>query len=243
MARPLHDELTRGRALLVVASRGEATAILERFGSIGRELTLWRRESLTPKLDIVLTGVGKANAAGAVARTLEPARHTAVMNLGIAGSLPGSGLHLGDVVFASSSVFADEGVATPAGYQNLAAMGFPISPDGMCVSPAASLQVRLQPLADRTGPIATVSTCSGTDELAEEIVRRTGAIAEAMEGAAAGLATAHIAQLNQAPLTFIEIRVLSNTTGRRDQQRWDRDGAFSRLGDLAADLEIVFPDV
>ena len=77
----------------------------------------------------------------------------------------------------------------------------------------------------RTGPIATVATCSGTGTAAEEVVARTGAIAEAMEGAA----VVHAARRQRVPA--IELRVVSNTTGDRDRQRWDLTGALSVLGD------------
>ncbi|MBL8760188.1 MAG: futalosine hydrolase, partial [Phycisphaerae bacterium] len=78
----------------------------------------------------------------------------------------------------------------------------------------------------RVGAIATVSVCSGTDELAAEIRSRTGAIAEGMEGAACGLVAARMG------VRFAELRVVSNHTGRRDRQGWNLEGAFRRLGEL-----------
>lgn len=75
------------------------------------------------------------------------------------------------------------------------------------------------------GPIATVATCSGTDAAAAEVVRRTGALAEAMEGAA----VVHSSRRLHIPA--IELRVISNTTGDRPKQKWEIDRAFKALGE------------
>jgi futalosine hydrolase len=72
--------------------------------------------------------------------------------------------------------------------------------------------------------IATVSTCSGTDAAATEIAHRTGAAAEAMEGAAVGLvAFRH-------KVAFAEVRVISNTTGDRSRQVWALEESLAELG-------------
>ena len=75
----------------------------------------------------------------------------------------------------------------------------------------------------RAGPIATVATCSGTDDAAREVVIRTGALAEAMEGAAVVHAALRL------DLPGIELRSISNTTGDRGQQRWDLPRGLSAL--------------
>jgi futalosine hydrolase len=81
------------------------------------------------------------------------------------------------------------------------------------------------------GPIATVATCSGTDAGAQEVARRTGAIAEAMEGAA----VAHAARRFGVPA--LEIRTISNATGNRTMQGWDLPrglAALKPVGDAIA---------
>ncbi|HBS28303.1 MAG TPA: hypothetical protein DEB06_02375, partial [Phycisphaerales bacterium] len=50
----------------------------------------WRARELSERFEMVVTGVGKANAAGAVARVLDAGRHAGVINLGVAGALPGA---------------------------------------------------------------------------------------------------------------------------------------------------------
>ncbi len=213
------------------------------------------------RFDLLLSGVGKANAAGATARAIDLARHSGVINLGIAGLLAdtiieetcgvvaaGGGivssqastrpLVLGEVVVASESVFADEGSATPDGFIDIARLGFPpvvrgASPASVRV-PCDDFLVKLLAGEFRNAaPVATVSVCSGTDGAARDIARRTGAAAEAMEGAAVGLAAWRV---GGARLPFGEVRVISNTTGDRARQRWDLKLAFERLADVAAAL-------
>ena len=89
----------------------------------------------------------------------------------------------------------------------------------------------------KIGAVATVSTCSGTGEGAEAARIRTGAIAEAMEGAAVGQAVARLSDLQpRCEAGFAELRVISNTTGDRSSQRWDLKGALAVLSDLVAEL-------
>src|SRR5215468_11066936 len=94
------------RWLLAVAAPVEARAVLDGRGSArpaggAQAATPGVRWTCIPAgdgLDMVVTGVGKANASAAVARAFDPARHAGVLSLGIGGSLPGSGLEIGEVV-------------------------------------------------------------------------------------------------------------------------------------------------
>lgn len=212
------------RALIVVAAPAEARAALRGLGIPAEEsIQEWNRLDAGPLADLVLTGVGKANAAGAVARVLEPGRHALVINFGVAGALPmpgGPGSHLafaagiGSVHAASTCVFADEGVETPGAFLDVAAMGFPMAGlTGPGVPTDPTLTAALGVLG-RVAPIATVSTCSGTDALARRTAERTSALVEGMEGAAVALA----AHRFQVPMG--EVRVVSNTTGDREKQEW-----------------------
>jgi futalosine hydrolase len=188
----------------------------------------------------VVTGIGKSNAAGAVARVLNDRDHAAVLSIGVAGALPRSGaaegLPLLSTVAASESVFADEGLQTEESFQDCAAMGFPLGPEpirGPAVQSDDAVIGLLRAIAAAVAPIATVSTCSGTDALAQQVVARTGAVAEGMEGAAVGLVAARLG------IPFGELRVISNTTGRREGQRWDLRGALAVLGQAAARLAVA----
>ncbi|MFO0834909.1 MAG: futalosine hydrolase [Phycisphaerales bacterium] len=228
--------------LLVVAAVREARAILGSLAPAGGPgggagvvpPEEWGVVSLG-RIDVVRSGVGKSNAAGATAKFLDPARHRLVMNVGIGGALPKSGLSILDAVIADECVFADEGVRTPDRFLSLSDVGFPCMAgrrDSVASDAGAARELGLGD-AMRVGPIATVSVCSGTDELAAEIRGRTGAIAEGMEGAACGLVAARMG------VRFAELRVISNRTGRRDQQGWNLDGAFERLGEILGPMRAM----
>lgn len=210
--------------LLVVAAATEARSVLAAFGQDPAWASKqWERLELSGSVDLVVSGVGKANAAGAAARSLDPARHVGVISTGVCGALPGSELGIGDVVLADSSLYSDEGIETPDGFMDCAAMGFPLGPfEGSGVRHGRWIDA-FGVAADRRGTIATVSTCSGTDTAALRVVARTDAIAEAMEGAAVAQAGVRLG------VQTAEVRVVSNTTGDRALQEWDLPKALDRL--------------
>lgn len=177
---------------------------------------------------MVRTGVGPAAAAAGTARALDAGHHTSVISLGVGGALPGEAApELGSVVLASRSVFADLGLQTPQGFETIGEMGFSVTGSGDVFAPDARLAGALGGIVDSHKPIATVSTCSGTDGSALAVRSRLGADesggVEAMEGAAVGLVASVVG------VPFAEIRVISNTSGDRSAQRWDLDGALARL--------------
>jgi futalosine hydrolase len=185
---------------------------------------------------VIVGGIGRTNAAAAtteaILRSAEAhgAGFGAVISAGVAGSLPDSALALGEAVVASSCIYAEEGLAAPAGFLDMTGLGFSLGDfEGNTVPVDERLLQRLE-RRYRAGPIATVATCSGTDASAREVVRRTGAIAEAMEGAA----VVHAAR--RLGVAAIELRVISNTTGDRDRQQWDLPGALKVLG---AEVQMV----
>ncbi len=230
-------ETSLAPALVCVASHKEAHAVLRGLvapegAAHAPDWTLIRAPVTPMGLDVLITGVGKSNAAAAVARNIEPLRHRFVLSLGIGGLLPGHALDLASSVLASASVFADEGAQTPDTFLDISAMGFPPAP-GLTGSsfPGHPLAHRaLRELVDAVGHVATVSTCSGTGPLAREIAHRSGAMVEAMEGAAIAL-VAH--RMN---IPFAEVRIVSNTTGDRAEQRWDIDGALRALERISSRL-------
>ncbi len=197
------------RILIVTAVQAEADAI----GGIDEAL-------------VIVSGIGRTNAAVATTKAiLQEGPFDYVISAGVAGSLPGSELEIGDIVVATSCVYVEEGLHTPKGFQDMTGLGFSLGDfEGNAVPIDPIMTVALDGLY-RTGPIATVATCSGTDEAACEVVRRTGAIAEAMEGAA----VVHAARLLGLPAG--ELRAISNTTGDRNNQRWDLPRGLSVLGE------------
>lgn len=249
-------------ALIVVATAPEAAAALRGWGLAEPPPGAWRPLRLPSREGafaagawLVVSGVGKCNAAGATAFALTDIKPRCAwaLNIGVAGALPRSGsadgsrARLGQCVIATASVFADEGLAAPDGFTDVAAMGFPPldtrdgsdapasagaprGSAGMAAPSDTRLVELLASSADARGPIATVSTCSGTDALARAVAQRTGAIAEAMEGAAVGLVSARLG------VPFAELRTISNSTGDRPSQVWDIRGALERLERAVASL-------
>lgn len=229
------------RILILAAAPIECDAIARGFDAPPPSRP-WSPQPLAPGWSLVRTGVGKADAAGAAAAALSHTNlhtdpHTnphatlqpALLSLGIAGSLE-PGLPPGSILAADRSAFADEGLDTPQGFRSLADMGFAPDPAigrGLPGDPALLHHLTADLPDLRRGTIATVSTCSGTDARAHALRARTGALAEAMEGAAVALVAWRLG------LPFAELRVISNTTGDRDRQQWDLQGSLSTLERLA----------
>ena len=190
---------------------------------------LYRRRSTGMIIELLHSGIGKANAAAAA--TLLAQHHPqALLVLGCGGALPGSQLQVGDLALASSEIFGDEGVLTLQGFQDLEAMHLPLlassSPPlyNTCpVDPGWQQRAEelLTPFAAAagitlvSGPFVTVSTCSGTTAGGELLARRSGGICENMEGAAAALVCA------RHNIPFCELRGISNLVEDRNLAGWD----------------------
>jgi futalosine hydrolase len=171
---------------------------------------------LLPETTVIVSGVGRTNAACATTQALlrrEP--FDAVISAGVAGALPGAEIAVGDAIVASSCVYDEEGLITSHGFVELASIGFALGDFEGNAVPVDGRLLELLGRRFRIGPIATVASCSGTDEAAAAVAARTGAIAEAMEGAA----VVHAARRLGAPA--IELRTISNRTGDRARQEWD----------------------
>lgn len=173
---------------------------------------------------VVAGGIGRTNAAVATTTAIHnEGPFDFVISAGVAGSLPSGNLSIGDVVVASSCVYMEEGLVTPDGFQDMDAMGFSLGGFSGNTVPVDATLLSLLGAIGMTGSIATVATCSGTDEQASLVAERTGCVCEAMEGAA----VVHAARIAGLPAS--EIRVISNTTGNREAQKWDLDLALESL--------------
>ena len=216
--------------LLAIAAPIELEAVCRGLGVSSSGWADWECRTLVRGIDAVLTGIGKSNAAGAVARTARE-EHATIVSLGIAGVLPPREFLAGECVLSRQSVFADEGVDTGAQFLSTADIGFPMPGVGeLVLRPSAELANILRPLVQVEAVIATVSTCSGTDALALQVASRTGAEFEAMEGAAVGLVACRLGR------QFAEVRIASNTTGERSRQRWEIRAVLDLLTQFSAAL-------
>jgi len=224
--------------LIACATPLEADAIIRYIGwsagqpepvGAGSRLPLAEPENLA----LLITGIGKASAAltltAAIHRFGAPDR---VLNTGIAGAYPDTGAEAGAVVVATSETYGDEGVQTPSGYRTMADIGFPLfRSGGDDILPLPDGAAIAAHIADRTGrpilsgPYITVSTCTGTPELAKHRGDRFHPMCETMEGAA----LAHVCRTFGVP--FVEIRGVSNLVGHYDKRRWDIPRALEQAAE------------
>jgi len=159
--------------------------------------------------EVLVTGVGAVNAACAVTRFLDRHEVSQIVVCGIGGAYRGSGLSIGDVLCAGSECYGDLGVASPEGFLDMEALGFPLLSGPLY----NVLPLQIFPHA-RRAKFVTVNTCTGVDNLAAAMEQRTGGSVENMEGAA----VVHTATLVGVPVG--EIRGISNFTGNRDRNSW-----------------------
>ena len=184
------------------------------------------RENLPPAIPLLITGVGAVNAAIALTRFLERQGALAVVVCGIGGAYPGSGLQVGSsVAWASSECYGDLGAASPTGFLDMAALGFPVI--GGPEPAYNTLPIPLRPRGMAGVPFVTVNTCTGDDVSARALAARTGGAVESMEGAA----IAHVARVYGIPAG--EVRGISNPVGTRDRSAWRvREAALAAQQEL-----------
>jgi futalosine hydrolase len=209
----------------VIEALDEARAVV-----VGRRAAVEGRVGDQPVI-VIPGGMGKTNAAQALTALVETRGASGVVDFGVGGAYPGSGLQPGGVALATAEIYGDEGVAAPAGWLTTEEIGIPLLqresirrynrfPVDAALTAWAHGTLRDAGIDTTPGPFVTVSCCSGTTARGEEIARRFGAACESMEGAAC----AHVAALYDIP--FLEVRGVSNLVEDRDLTRWKlRDAA------------------
>lgn len=176
------------------------------------------------ELRAVPLGVGKTAAAVGLSSWLQKLPHVrAVLLFGVAGAFPDrhrqtpNPVRRGELCVVGSDRFGDEGVETPAGFQDLKALRL-----GDCGPFPANPRIA-QAAAEALGaPVVrgvTVSTCSGTEDSSARMGKRSGADVETMEGAA----VAWVCRQMEVPL--LHVRAISNWTGDRERGEWDLPAA------------------
>ena len=172
------------------------------------------------------TGIGKINAAHSATVAIENFPVSKIINFGIGGAYPESGLSNGDVAIASKEVLGDEGVISSKGWEGLEKIGiplvqvgrkkyfneFPVGARRLPIMKPGAMDFKV-----RSGAFVTVSAASGSTRRAKELEKRFSAICESMEGAA----IAQICMIYSMPM--FEIRGISNTAGIRDKRSWDME--------------------
>ncbi len=181
------------------------------------------KEPLTrflPPDTIRVCGIGRVNVASFLTEEIIIRRPNGVLLVGCAGAYHGSGLLIGDVAVAQSEFNADEGVADETGFRSMEEIGIPVLkkqdveyfnlfPVDEPIADRLLECARSEGLTAEKGGFITVSATSGTEQRADIVNKRIGALCENMEGAAA----AHICLKYDIP--FAEIRGISNLAGQR----------------------------
>lgn len=160
-------------------------------------------------LSSFLTGVGIPLALSqtlAVAGRLRPQR---ILNIGITGAYPNSGLQIGDIVAGQSEVYGDVGFELPdaPGFRHIGESDW-----GAFYQRPLPLQQFAEFPAPRLGSGCTVNTCTGTEAVGHLRETLFHATFETMEGAA-------VAQAGQIlGIPVCEIRAISNFASTRDMR-------------------------
>lgn len=221
------------RLLLAVASPVEFKAVLKGADVADEEVPpLWETREFD-SISILHTGVGKANAAGAVARELGRQAYGGVLSLGLAGSfdekvgLCTSFLGIKHYMLDEGAVVNPKGavVKSESGWLSIEDAGWAtisVKPDN------GVLMNFFRTLVDNVGDVGTVSTISGTNELSSEYQKRFKVRIETMESCA----IAQTCSILSVP--FADIRVISNFCGERTKDNHDFPGALKKMSEISA---------
>lgn len=193
--------------------------------------SVYRGKLFNSNVILINTGIGKVNAAHSATLLIEHFPVKCIINSGVGGAYPQSGLNIGDIAVATKEIIGDEG-ATSGGWKGIRATGIPYVQIGKkkyfnefpldkrffkdafkSFNLVTNYPTRITRV--KRGNFVTVSTSTGTRRGAVKLEQRFKAICENMEGAA----IAHICTLYNIPL--FEIRGISNIVGVRDKRKWN----------------------
>ncbi|KAF0145936.1 MAG: purine phosphorylase family protein 1 [Nitrospirae bacterium] len=208
---------------LVSATRKESGIILRLLKRSGPE-EFYLGKTGRNNIVHVISGMGKTNASHAATLLIERFSPRIIINFGIGGAYPSSGLRAGDIAIADKEIYGDEGLWLKDGFHTVDSIGIPFLKKGRRkYFNEFPLHSPIPPLAmggDRgikikSGAFVTISASTGTNKRAKELEKRFNAICENMEGAA----VAHVCAMYGIPM--LEVRGISNIVEDRDRGKWD----------------------
>jgi len=139
-----------------------------------------------------------------------------IINVGLAGAYPETGLDLLDICLAEKEVFGDIGISTANGIDELDSSFAP--PLEFILNrqllKTSSMSLTEAGIKNCNGNFVTVSSVSGTILRSIYLRDKFGAVCENMEGAA----VARVCQKFSIPC--LELRCISNMVVERDMQHW-----------------------
>ena len=188
---------------------------------------IWAGRVAGRKVVHVTSGVGVANAAWATTMLIERFGVRTIINFGIAGAYPGSGLSPGDVAAAEEEVYADTGIALADGTHTMEQMGMELLARGSrkffnTFPLDKGLLKKALPHVTASGKFLTVAQATGTLKRSKELSRRYNGMVENMEGAA----VAHVCA--RYGISALEIRGISNMVEKRDPSKWIKKPAATK---------------
>ncbi|MCB0660669.1 MAG: futalosine hydrolase [Saprospiraceae bacterium] len=213
--------------LLVSATLPEMDSVLSHLEKSGNKLNFLSYQFGDHTITPIVTGVGSAHTAFAMAKMSTIHRVDIAVNIGIAGSYDSS-LSIGDVVRVKRDRFADLAIEYPDGktidvYNEQLAQGnvFPYIENGWlyeCKSESFSTPT----LTSVTG--ITVNTSSGSEKKIQYLRDTYHPQVESMEGAAFFYAC------NMLDIPSIQLRAISNDVMPRNKELWNIPLALNNLG-------------
>ena len=212
---------------IVAAVEEELTLLLEETraclkGSVGG--FPWFKGTLGGHdVSLGVTGVGVAAACMALGAFCGMAQPEFMVMVGSAGSLPHSGLRLGDMVVAETETLSELGVVSGPGIGDALGMKLPGMKQEIPLDPSLSsfLLDHAMDMGKTTyGRSLTVAGVSVDKESAGARALIFNVVAENMEGYALALAG------NRFGIPTAEIRGISNRAGDRDKSNWDFKNAI-----------------
>ncbi|MGB9668240.1 MAG: hypothetical protein ACPLSJ_02620 [Thermosulfidibacteraceae bacterium] len=190
------------KVVLIVATEDEVRPLLKELNPQLIREKPWRCYLLDDRI-ITISGIGKSLAGSATTYSILEFKPAYIINMGIAGCYPDSGLKIGDLAFATEEVFGDE----------------PFQNDPLKLYTPKFLEES----GIRGGRFVTLSKIPTTVEEARKIGKELGAICENMEGAS----VAEISKLFD--IKCSEIRSISNIAGVRNKKLWNIELAVNNL--------------
>jgi len=208
--------------IVCAATAGELAAFPSETGGITR----------------VVSGVGVPATLATLIPLCEKSPPDSILNIGIAGAYPDSGIRIGDIVYGTEDVYGDIGFELPhePGFRSITDSDFgafyTIYPLPLSSLPLSETSAEsLTDLRVHFGRGCTVNSCTGTMATGLRRAQQFHAVFETMEGAAVG-------QVGQSYLIPTgQIRAISNIAGDRDMQP---ENIRLAIGNLKRFLSVLF---
>ena len=234
--------------VILTATETEQQLLRETIGGVEQAVIAHRQvvfgQVFGKRLALVKTGIGPVNTAQSLTAMIEHKRPLHVVQTGIAGAFPSSGLRVGDIAIATEEIWGEFGIVDETGWLDGENIGIPLL-DGdpplynripLNRSHSETALASARTMSDefgnhvQGGPFLTLQNVTGTDEQARILSDRFGALCENMEGAS----SAQVCTLYGIP--FTEIRGISNIIEKRDLSTWDIPTAATRAQSVVLEL-------